>query len=362
MEYAGYGNQLGNIQISLSHPKIHGCTIRQGIDNGIYISRGNPDIRCNAITANAGGIKVHGNSNPVIFNNNIYGNASFGMTTSYAASTINAEENYWGDPSGPSGIGPGTGDAVTGDVDFDPFLTFRAPCDFPLFASFTANPVSGCEILSVNFTDHSTGVVNAWEWDFDDGTGSTEQHPEHDFKIPGEYTVALTVYEGTDSDTATRKIFIGESVPTADFSGTPMLGPWPLGVDFTDASHSCGTDAIVSWEWDFESDGIVDAAVPNPSHTFTRSGSYNVTLKVEDNDGNTDIIKKVGYILVSCPGDLDQDNDCDGLDLAAFASEFNRVDCHQAPLCKADFDGDKDVDTDDLDVFAADFGSTDCPN
>lgn len=37
------------------------------------------------------------------------------------------ENNWWGDASGPSGIGPGSGDAIdvsgTGSVDFEPFLT-----------------------------------------------------------------------------------------------------------------------------------------------------------------------------------------------------------------------------------------------
>ena len=45
-----------------------------------------------------------------------------------------ADGNYWGDPSGPSGMGPGTGDSVGKRLTFVPFLT--APPDFcdPEFA------------------------------------------------------------------------------------------------------------------------------------------------------------------------------------------------------------------------------------
>ena len=34
-----------------------------------------------------------------------------------------ADGNYWGDPSGPSGMGPGTGDSVGKSLTFEPFLT-----------------------------------------------------------------------------------------------------------------------------------------------------------------------------------------------------------------------------------------------
>ena len=37
--------------------------------------------------------------------------------------TLNAENNWWGAPNGPSGVGLGSGDAVTARVDFTPFLT-----------------------------------------------------------------------------------------------------------------------------------------------------------------------------------------------------------------------------------------------
>ena len=63
-----------------------------------------------------------------------------------------------------------------------------------------------------------------------------------------------------------------------------------------------------------------------------------------------------------CEGDFDHDNDVDGSDLATFASDFGRTDCETGEPCEGDFDADGDVDGSDLAVFAADFGCTDCPH
>jgi len=56
--------------------------------------------------------------------NNIMGNTPCGVSNPVVDSaTLNAKHNYWGNASGPSGDGPGTGDAVCGDVEYYPWLT-----------------------------------------------------------------------------------------------------------------------------------------------------------------------------------------------------------------------------------------------
>jgi len=62
-------------------------------------------------------------SEPDINNNDIVGNIEFGVYNETSEThMVNAENNWWGDISGPSGAGPGTGDAVSDGVDFDPWL------------------------------------------------------------------------------------------------------------------------------------------------------------------------------------------------------------------------------------------------
>ncbi len=77
----------------------------------------------NELTDNTTGVAVGFDANDVsvavINNNNIYGN-DYGVTST--GPQVDATSNWWGDASGPSGQGPGTGDAVSVYVDFCPWL------------------------------------------------------------------------------------------------------------------------------------------------------------------------------------------------------------------------------------------------
>ncbi|HEY6057252.1 MAG TPA: PKD domain-containing protein [Candidatus Limnocylindrales bacterium] len=64
------------------------------------------------------------------------------------------------------------------------------------------------------------------------------------------------------------------TAPTARFDVTSVVGPAPLSVEFHDRSSG----SITTWAWDF-GDGATSGAA-NPSHTFTSSGVYGVTLTV----------------------------------------------------------------------------------
>lgn len=97
-----------------------------------------PTVTCNLLMNNDTGVYVgtdlgYGNvpsssTNGININdNNIVGNTSFGVQNDSAFVT-NAENNYWGSASGPGGAGPGTGDDVSANVDFSPYLAAPAPC------------------------------------------------------------------------------------------------------------------------------------------------------------------------------------------------------------------------------------------
>ena len=113
---------------------------------------------------------------------------------------------------------------------------------------------------------------------------STAQNPTHTFTKEGMYNVNLFA-ERAQVDSPTHSldmkmfpVYIRVGAPvTADFSATPLNGTAPLAVQFTDLSTSA--DPIISWDWDFESDGTIDSTVQNPSHTYAKAGTYTVTLK-----------------------------------------------------------------------------------
>ena|GEM_PF-506739 len=83
--------------------------------------------------------------------------------------------------------------------------------------------------------------------------------------------------------------------PTADFSGSPTSGSYPLAVQFSDQSSG----APNSWSWTFGDGGSSNSQ--NPSHTYTAAGSYNVSLSVSNADGS-DSVTKNGFITVTEPG------------------------------------------------------------
>ena len=54
--------------------------------------------------------------------NNITGNGIYGVESQRTISDVDAEKNWWGDCSGPNGAGPGSGDSVSTNVDYEPWL------------------------------------------------------------------------------------------------------------------------------------------------------------------------------------------------------------------------------------------------
>jgi len=57
----------------------------------------------------------------VVNNNAITGNNGRGLTNTSTVA-VDARYNWWGDPNGPGSVGPGAGDKVSTNVDYDPWL------------------------------------------------------------------------------------------------------------------------------------------------------------------------------------------------------------------------------------------------
>jgi PKD repeat protein len=167
-------------------------------------------------------------------------------------------------------------------------------------ADFSASPVSGAPPLAVAFTDKSTGAMPlTYQWAFGDGGTSTASNPAHTYTAAGVYAVTLTITNsyGTDSETKAELIKVGAG-PVADFQGTPQSGHLPLTVTFQDMS----TGNPATWRWDFGDGGT--SADQNPSHTYTRAGTYGVTLTVTNTFGKS-TKTRAGYITTGMPPTAD---------------------------------------------------------
>ncbi|KXK27932.1 MAG: hypothetical protein UZ01_02903 [Candidatus Brocadia sinica] len=135
VEYATMG-----ITCQDASPAIQHCTVRNNDTGGIYTSVGAaPSITFSNIQDNKYGV-LSNDANPVINHCNITGNLYHGILNQGSAVAINAENNWWGDASGPSGAGPGTGDSVSGLVDYTPWL----------LSPFTGNSSGALSIYTFN--------------------------------------------------------------------------------------------------------------------------------------------------------------------------------------------------------------------
>jgi PKD repeat protein len=153
----------------------------------------------------------------------------------------------------------------------------------------TAEFGSSCTDLTCQFTDQSTddGDVTSWNWNFGDGSTSPQRNPSHTYAVGNTYDVKLTV---TDNDAATGEVTHQVTVtappppnqdPTAAFD--PPGCTTGEACQFTDGSND-SDGSVVGWDWDFDDSGA-KSTEKNPVHTFNASGTYDVKLRVTDDDG-----------------------------------------------------------------------------
>ena len=189
-------------------------------------------------------------------------------------------------------VPPGTGPFATPTVPvvIPTSTPLPAVTSAPPLADFIAQPLSGANPLIVHFTDQSSGVPVSWNWDFGDGTTSSDQNPVHTYSMPGTFTVSLTVSNNFGSDKKTRNAMISSGIaPAAAFTGSPRSGTAPLEVHFTDIS----TGQPAAWSWDF-GDGTT-STLQNPTHVYSDGGSYTVSLAVANLFGADSRVQS-GYI------------------------------------------------------------------
>ncbi|HEU5146784.1 MAG TPA: carbohydrate-binding protein, partial [Chryseosolibacter sp.] len=75
--------------------------------------------------------------------------------------------------------------------------------------------------------------------------------------------------------------------PEVSVSTNTISGPVPLTVDFSSVGTSDPDGDALNFEWDFQSDGVVDATDANPSFTYTVAGTFSALLRVTDSKGVT---------------------------------------------------------------------------
>lgn len=103
---------------------------------------------------------------------------------------------------------------------------------------------------------------------------------------PHNNTQAL-YYTNRETNEVRRIAYVGSSnrSPVAVADASTNSGPVPLVVHFDGISSNDPDGDSLTYEWDFNGDGIVDATGETTSYTFTTVATYNVTLTVRDGNG-----------------------------------------------------------------------------
>jgi PKD repeat protein len=179
--------------------------------------------------------------------------------------------------------------------------------------------LSNCAGDTVTFNElsSSVGYVIRWNWDFGDGNSQTVYFPDdpnvtHVYSLPGTYNVILSI-TASDSCTDTESQFITiHPNPVANFTyGTPVCDGNPI--SFQDLSQNNGGGSLVAWNWDFGDplSGVANySTLSNPTHQFSGTGTFTVTLTVATSNGCTDFYTRTVIVKARPPVDFTTQNNC----------------------------------------------------
>lgn len=160
-------------------------------------------------------------------------------------------------------------------------------------------PTANAELTVVGdslVVENESMFAKDFDWDFGDGTTSTERHPEaHTYETPGEYIVTLTVSSWCCSDTYTEAVSVGVMPIAADFSASTSEACVTEEISFTDLSSG----NIVQRTWNFPGGSPNYSTEPNPVVSYSESGNYTVSLTVSDETGQTIVEERQDYIQVT---------------------------------------------------------------
>ena len=150
-----------------------------------------------------------------------------------------------------------------------------------------------CVPYTVQFTNRSI-YGETYLWDFDDGTTSTEFEPVHTFDEYGFYNVKLTVTGPGGTEYAYHQLEVYR-LPEANFRVSHPLVMMPDEIWMFNLSRHGA-----SYLWDFGDGEISDEE--SPSHQYTSTGIYDISLEVWSEHGCYDSIVKPAVVEVAAEG------------------------------------------------------------
>jgi gliding motility-associated-like protein len=149
----------------------------------------------------------------------------------------------------------------------------------------TIEAKDGCVNSPITINDKSqtnNDVISSWNWNFGDGSSSTDQNPTHNFLNPGTFTVQLDVKTSNGCPASSSTQIVVSPAPDVNFSFTNdcFYKPFLL----TDKT----TGSVASLAWDL-GDGTSSTA-SSVTHNFLNPGKYSVQLIASSPEGCKDTL------------------------------------------------------------------------
>lgn len=169
-------------------------------------------------------------------------------------------------------------------------------------ANFGVDLSSKCINSNFIFTDSSKPdpvfPITNYTWDFGDSTikSFTSGPFEHAYTKDGSYTISLAIKDANGCvDTLSKPYMVSAFYAKANFFSIDSFSCRGKQVRFADTS--AGT--VFTRLWDF-GDGTTSTDA-NPTHTYTKNGKYNVSLRIKSGGNCSDSIFKSNYINIDMP-------------------------------------------------------------
>jgi len=189
----------------------------------------------------------------------------------------------------PSGLDSVTVEAQAGDQQLSKTISITDNANPVPMIEFSPQQPRRDEVVFFNATrsSDSDGDIEAYRWQFGDGTVATGPQVSHTYTKAGTFGVILEVEDDLGARASTTaNITVGDNEPPEPAFRFSPTSPRVFEAITFNASDSLDTDGTIeAYLWDMGNGTFREG--PIITHAYQSAGTFNVSLTVRDNDGAT---------------------------------------------------------------------------
>src|SRR5690554_3768713 len=154
--------------------------------------------------------------------------------------------------------------------------------------------------LTTVSNSHTTNSVIQWNWDFGDGTTSTQQNPSNEYAADGTYTATLEVVTNHGCRYDITKTVTDHPLTVVSFSGINLEGCSPVCPQISSTSTINSPSTISNYDWTLSDGRTYQGSAISDCYNNTSGNSvfYNLNLVVTSNEGCVSSHTENNYIEI----------------------------------------------------------------